>query len=67
VKREGEVMTGDNMQMDPYTAWENGDLKLAFRLFVSQAATGDSGAQLNLGYFYDLGLGTRKNREKAMR
>ncbi|MGH8668642.1 MAG: tetratricopeptide repeat protein [Burkholderiales bacterium] len=52
---------------DPYTAWERGKFRVAFRLFVVQAKAGDSGARLNLGYFYDVGLGTRKNKAQALR
>jgi TPR repeat protein len=52
---------------DPFTAWERGKLRVAFRLFAAQAKAGDSGARLNLGYFYDVGLGTRKNKVKALR
>lgn len=50
----------------PYEAWDKGDLKRAFRLFQTQAKAGQDHAQLNLGYFYDQGLGTRVNKVKAM-
>lgn len=46
--------------------WDCGDLKRAFRLFKSLADEGDSGAQLNVGYFYDLGLGVRRDQDKAL-
>jgi uncharacterized protein len=52
---------------DPYAAWERGRLRTAFRLFAAQAKTGDSSARLNLGYFYDVGLGTRRNKAQALR
>src|SRR3954471_2007023 len=52
---------------DAHAAWECGKLKVAFRLFLAQAKAGDSGARLNLGYFYDVGLGTRKNKAQALR
>jgi TPR repeat protein len=52
---------------DAHAAWERGRLKTAFRLFAAQAKAGDSGARLNLGYFYDLGLGIRKNKAQALR
>ena len=45
---------------------ESGDYERAFRLFKSLALRGDSGAQLNVGYFYDRGLGVRRNQEKAL-
>jgi uncharacterized protein len=59
-------MKHDSVNRDPHGAWDRGDLKQAFHLFSLQAAAGDDGAQLNLGYFYDCGLGTRRNRVKAM-
>jgi uncharacterized protein len=52
---------------DPYAAWERGRLRTALRLFAAQAKTGDSSARLNLGYFYDVGLGTRRNKAQALR
>jgi TPR repeat protein len=51
---------------DPYAAWDSGNFRTAFRLFAAQAHAGDHEVELNLGYFYDVGLGTRKNRVKAM-
>jgi TPR repeat protein len=60
-------MTRQRIQNDPYSAWDSGDVKAAFRLFRSMAESGDKGAWLNLGYFYDVGLGIRKNRTEALR
>jgi TPR repeat protein len=57
----------DQFSEDPFIAWENGDVKTAFRLFRAQAEAGDENAFLNLGYFYDIGLGTRKSRTEAFR
>jgi TPR repeat protein len=48
------------------TLWNKGELKSAFRLFLIAAKNGDASAQLNLGYFYDVGLGVRKNPDKAL-
>jgi TPR repeat protein len=45
---------------------ENGNLKSGFRLLLGAAKLGDPGAQLNLGYTYDVGLGVRRNRTAAM-
>lgn len=47
-------------------AWDAGQLARAFRLFLIDAKAGDVSSQLNLGYFYDEGLGVRPNREKAL-
>ena len=51
---------------DPYVAWDRGDFRTAFRLFATQAREGNHDVELNLGYCYDVGLGTRKSRVKAM-
>ena len=46
--------------------WELGKLRSAFRLFLSAAKAGDSSAQHNLGYFYDVGIGIKPNRAAAL-
>ncbi|MGH9498022.1 MAG: tetratricopeptide repeat protein [Terriglobales bacterium] len=46
--------------------WNQGKLELAFSLFMEAAKAGDVGAEQNVGYFYDLGLGVRRNRKKAL-
>lgn len=43
-----------------------GDLVSGFRLLLLAAKLGNAGAQLNLGYTYDVGLGIRRNRAAAM-
>jgi TPR repeat protein len=52
---------------DAHTAWEMGDVRTAFRLFREMAEAGDFHSYLNLGYFYDVGLGTSKSRTVALR
>ena len=52
---------------DAHTAWEAGDVKAAFRLFRESALAGDPHSCLNLGYFYDTGLGITKSRTEALR
>ena len=47
-------------------AWDDGENELAFRLFQESAMAGDSSSQLNLGYFYDEGISTRKNKKRAL-
>lgn len=47
-------------------AWEQGAPRRAFRLFLLGAKAGDLSSQLNLGYFYDLGIGVRQDRQKAL-
>jgi TPR repeat protein len=46
--------------------WDCGRLHSALRLFISGAKSGDSSAQHNLGYFYDVGIGVKPNRAKAL-
>jgi len=48
------------------TQQETGNLKSGFRLLLAAAKLGDPGAQLNLGYTYDVGMGVRRNRAAAM-
>ena len=37
-------------------AWDKGDLRQAFALFMQAAKLGDVSCQLDLGYFFDQGL-----------
>jgi TPR repeat protein len=46
--------------------WEKGHLRAAFRTFLAAAKAGNTGAQVNVGYFYDLGIGVRANRNAAL-
>jgi uncharacterized protein len=46
--------------------WDRRKLRSAFRLFLSGARAGDPGAQVNLGYFYDTGVGMKPNRRQAL-
>jgi len=47
--------------------WHRGQLRNAFRLFLVAANASDKASQLNVGYFYDNGVGTKRNREEALR
>jgi len=46
--------------------WERGELRRAFRFFLAAAKEGDESCQLNVGYFYDEGLGVRRSSDKAL-
>ena len=46
--------------------WDSGNLKEALQLFLKNAEQGDISSQINVGYFYDTGLGVRKNTEEAL-
>ena len=49
-----------------YQQWEQKHPRQALRLFLAAAKAGDKGALLNIGYFYDKGIGIRRNRSKAI-
>jgi TPR repeat protein len=46
--------------------WNRGRLRSALRLFRAAAKAGDAGALLNVGYFYQNGLGVRQNTATAL-
>lgn len=46
-------------------SWDAGDLRGAFELFSVAAKNGDASSQNSLGYFYDHGIGIKKNHENA--
>ena len=46
--------------------WDNGEHTRAFRLFLLGAKSGDTSSQLNLGFFYDEGIGVGPNQAKAL-
>ena len=58
-------MANEKLRDDAYAAWEGGDARKAFRLFRALAEAGDKNAFHNLGYCYDVGFGTKKDRTKA--
>ncbi|WP_234637772.1 tetratricopeptide repeat protein [Delftia tsuruhatensis] len=39
--------------------------KKAFRIYLKSMKNGDIDCELNIGYFYDKGIGIRKNKKKA--
>jgi uncharacterized protein len=45
---------------------EKSKLQPAFRRFLAAAKAGDRAAQTNIGYFYDMGIGTRCNKMSAL-
>jgi TPR repeat protein len=47
-------------------AWDNGDMRQAFALFLQAARLGDVSSQLDLGYFFDQGLSVKKDKKKAL-
>ena len=53
-------------EMEAHEAWEGGDLSKAYELFCQCASKGEVGCMLDLGYFYDEGIGVAKDKNKAM-
>ncbi len=47
--------------------WDQGNLRSAFRLFLAAANAGNTGCQINLGNFYNNGIGVKRNRTLALR
>lgn len=47
-------------------AWDAGEHYQAFCLFLAGAKEGDPSSQSSLGYFYDTGIGVKRNIAKAM-
>src|ERR1700686_677579 len=46
--------------------WNCGQVRNAFKLFIMAAKAGDRGAQSNVGYFYDNGIGVRRDSSAAL-
>lgn len=46
--------------------WESGKDVLAFRVMLKAARDGSVSAQVTVGYFFDCGIGTTKNQDKAL-
>ena len=53
-------------ELKAHAAWESGRNRDAFRLFQQGANEGRVGCMLDLGYFYDVGIGTRSDKTKAL-
>jgi hypothetical protein len=56
-----------NLERKAHDAWEAGRRSAAFRLYSQLASHGSGAGELNLGYFYDCGIGVRKNRALALK
>ncbi|KQO26563.1 hypothetical protein ASF11_02410 [Acidovorax sp. Leaf76] len=55
----------DAREEQAHEAWDAGDLPRAFQLFRSCAYEGLRSAMMNLGFFYDEGLGTPASKHLA--
>jgi TPR repeat protein len=56
-----------DLERKAHDAWESGRRTAAFRLYSQLATRGSGAGELNLGYFYDCGIGVRKNRALALK
>ena len=56
----------DQAERAAHTTWERGDLKQAFKQYLAIAKLGCDGAWINVGYFYDVGIGVKRNRKQAL-
>jgi len=54
------------INLQAHDKWEKGDLRSAFRLMKEAAKLGAYAAKNNIGYFYDVGIGVKRNRDQAM-
>jgi len=55
-----------DIELAAHEAWERGDFERAFLLFRRCAELGQVGCMLDLGYFYDEGVGVEQNKDEAM-
>jgi TPR repeat protein len=65
-KRSLSEIKADALFVKASAQWDRGKLRSAFLLFLESAKLGDSGAQHNVAYFYDVGVGMKQNRAKAL-
>ena len=61
------MSTNDELFKEANAAWDTGNLGRAYALFRQAAESGDRCSQLDLGYFFDLGLHVRKDKREALR
>ena len=58
---------GGDTEKQAHEAWERGDLVAARQLFARALAEGNSSSALNLGYFYDEGIGGTRSTFSALK
>src|SRR4051794_28341671 len=61
-------LTPTTLEESAHLAWEAGNRRRAFRLFLQCAESGSNayGCMLNVGYFYDVGMGVKQDKQLAM-
>jgi TPR repeat protein len=60
------VQTANEILLRANETWESGRNKAALELFLRAAQLGSASAQHNVGYFYDEGIGTKRNLALAL-
>jgi TPR repeat protein len=65
-RHKSEKSKGSELFERAYKEWKRRNLRPALRLFRSAAEAGDKGALVNIGYFYDRGIGVRRDLSKAL-
>jgi len=55
-----------DIELKAHSAWDSGRRRQALQLFQRGADAGLVGCMLDLGYFYDVGIGTRPGKAMAM-
>ncbi|TFY97106.1 tetratricopeptide repeat protein [Ramlibacter humi] len=61
-----DLYTMSELVAEAYGRWEAGENKAAFALFARAAQKKQKLAYNSLGYFYDHGIGVRKDKERAL-
>ena len=56
----------EDAELKAHEAWDSGNVSLAFEFFSECARQGSEGCMLDLGYFYDEGIGTAIDKKRAM-
>ena len=53
-------------ELRAHSEWSLGNLESAFELFFECASQGIDSCMLNLGYCFDEGIGTNRDKQQAM-
>jgi TPR repeat protein len=64
--REKNKSKADKLFIRADKHYDRGEMKAGFRLMLAAANLGDSGAQMNVGNYYDDATGVRRNRSAAL-
>jgi TPR repeat protein len=65
-KEKAAMQVKQRLFTEANTAWDNGNFRQAFTLFLRAAELGDRASQVDVGYFFDNGLSVKKNKKKAL-